>query len=473
MKNIIGRKAEIEKFDAVLKSKKSEFVAVYGRRRVGKTFLIREFFDNQFTFSMSGIFNVSLAQQLYNFCAELSKYSKNPVDKIPENWFEAFQQLAQFTAKQKSKKKVLFIDELPWFDTSKSNFVKALEHFWNSWASARKDVILVVCGSSASWMIKKLVKNTGGLHNRITSRMKINPFTLKETELFLKSRNINFNRHQIIELYMVMGGIPYYLESVKKGKSVAQNIDESCFEEDGVLRDEFLSLYASLFKNYKNHLLVVGALSKKTRGLTREEILFETKLSDGGGFTKVLEELEESGFIRKYLFFESKGKGGLYQLIDFYSLFYYRFIQGKKITDANFWANTIDHPSHRAWSGYTFEQICLMHIDQIKKALGISGIVSLSASWKSKTDKNGAQIDLLIDRRDQVITLCEMKYSINKFGIDKSYSENLRNKIGTFKAESKTKKAVHLAMITTYGVLENEHYLDLVQNSITINDLFD
>ena len=471
MKTIIGRDKEKEKLKDIVSSTKSEFVAIYGRRRVGKTFLIREYFKADFSFHLTGINNTTVSQQLYNFHLAASKTFKQHHFETPKNWLEAFNQLITGLEASKTKRKVIFIDELPWFDSPKSNFLAALEHFWNHWASSRKDVVLIVCGSAASWMIKKIMKNTGGLHNRVTERIKIEPFTLQETELFLKHKKIIFNRHQIIEMYMIFGGIPYYLEALKKGKSVAQNIDEICFERNGILHDEFKNLYASLFKNHENHVQIIEALSKKNIGLTRDDILKGVKFNDGGTFTKLLEELEESGFIRKYTYFGQTIKSGLYQLVDFYSLFYFNFL--KNNTAENYWIANIDNPKHRAWSGYAFELLCLLHSNQIKKALGISGVQADLSSWKSKKSNPQAQIDLLFDRRDQVITVCEMKYSLNKFTIDKKYAENLRNKIENLRVEQKINKAIHLAMVTTYGVVENENYFDLVQNNITMDSLFE
>jgi uncharacterized protein len=471
MKNIVGRNIEKEKLKEITESKKSEFVAIYGRRRVGKTYLIREYYNNKFSFYITGIKNATVKEQLFNFYNSIQKSFDLDIDELPNNWQEAFHQLTIGLEKSKVRKKIIFIDELPWLASSKSNFLNALNHFWNHWASARKDIILIVCGSAAAWMINKIVKDTGGLHNRITEKIKINPFSLQETELFLKNKKIALNRHQIIELQMIYGGIPYYLETVKKGISVAQNIDESCFDRNGILHDEFNNLYASLFKNHLNHIQVIEALSSKNIGLSRDSILKAIKINDGGSFTKILEELEESGFIRKYNYFGKIKRDVLYQLVDFFSLFHFNFL--KNNLQKNYWTNSIDNPKHRSWSGYAFELLCLTHDKQIKKALGISAVHTNVSSWKSKNNEQNVQIDLLFERRDQVITICEMKYSINKFTIDKKYSENLRNKIGVFIEESKTKYAVHLAMITTYGVNENQNYFDLVQNNITMDSLFD
>jgi AAA+ ATPase superfamily predicted ATPase len=469
---LIGREEEKARLKSLLNSTSSEFVAVYGRRRVGKTFLIRETLSSHFSFQLTGMYNVSLQQQLFNFHTELLKYGAKTGSPVADSWFIAFQQLIALLQKSRAKKKVVFLDELPWLDGRKSNFIPALEHFWNSWASARKDIILIVCGSAASWITNKLINNKGGLHNRVTQKIKLNPFTLRECELFLQSKKIKWNQYQVMEIYMAIGGIPYYLNALQPGLSAAQNIDRLCFHTTGLLKNEFQNLYASLFKKYTNHLLVTGILSKKLKGLTREEIIQLSKLPNGGGITKVLNELEESGFIRKYQPFNKKLKNSLYQLTDFYTLFYYHFIKGKTAIPANYWMSIYDSPKHRAWSGYAFEQVCQAHSEEIKKELGISGIQTSEATWKSSTSVNGAQIDLLIDRRDQVINICEMKFSINEFTIDKKYAANLRNKIGAFKTETKTRKSVFLTFITTYGVRSNEHADGLIQNNITMNALF-
>ncbi len=471
---IIGRSIEVEKLKKISTSQKSEFVAIYGRRRVGKTFLIREFFDYNFDFQLTGLANADTYQQLVNFHTALNRQSNLDFDKMPATWFEAFQHLMDHLENIKSnKRKVIFLDELPWLDTKRSDFLMALEHFWNSWATNRKDIILITCGSAASWMISQLINNHGGLHNRVTERIKINPFNLKETEELLRSKNNVLNRYQILQLYMVMGGIPYYLDAVSPEKSAAQNIEELCFQKDALLAKEFNNLYQSLFKNSAKHIAIIKALATKRIGLTRKEITITTKIPSGGSLTKLLEELEESGFISKIDQFKQKSNGILYRLSDFYSLFYLKFIDKNSNNYEGNWINAIDNPVQRNWLGHTFEQICLTHISQIKKALGISGVLTNIYTWRSQKSDNAAQIDLVIDRRDQVVNLCEIKYSINNFTITKSYSDNLRNKIGAFKRETKTKKSIFLTMITTYGVEKNSHAAALVQNSIMMDALFE
>ena len=471
--HVIGRREEIRKLDNIMKSKKSEFAVVYGRRRVGKTFLVREYFDNKFDLYVSGLANADTSQQLFNFHNALIRQSNQNFPEMPKNWVEAFGRIIDYLeTKTNTGKMILFFDEMPWFDTARSDFMMGLEHFWNSWASSRKDIILIGCGSAATWMINELINNHGGLHNRITQRIKLMPFTINETEELLMANNCVFDRYQIVELYMILGGIPYYLETVDSSKSVAQNIEELCFIEGGLLRNEFTNLYRSLFRKFETHEKLVEALSKRTIGLQRNEIIDISGIPSGGTLTKTLQELEESGFISVYKSLDNKITKSFYRLSDYYTSFYLKFIKNAHYSGKGSWTNLIDNPLHRAWQGFTFEQVCIDHILQIKKALGISGILTRSASWRGEIDGKGAQIDLVIERRDHVINICEMKFSIDSFTINKDYAAKLRKKIDVFKKVTKTKNSVFLTMITTYGIDDNQYAKSLVQNDITMADLF-
>ena len=446
---------------------------MYGRRRVGKTFLIREFFEYRFDFQISGLGNANLKQQLFNFHTSLARQSALFFDKQPENWLSAFQRLIDhLETLDKGQKKIVFFDEMPWFDTKGSDFVTGLEHFWNSWASNRKDVLLIACGSAASWMMNVLINHSGGLHNRVTQKIKVEPFCLQEAEEMLNAKHCVLDRYQIIQLYMALGGIPYYLDAIKPELSATQNIQALFFEKAGFLKNEFFNLYRSLFKKHEIYEKIVEILYTKMYGLQRNEIVKLSKLTSGGTLTKVLADLEESGFISSYVSLDDKHKNTIYRLSDYYTGFYFRFIKDSSYKGENAWTNRIDNPMHRAWEGFTFEQICLDHISQIKKALGIQGILSKEVAWKGGTAEKSAQIDLLIDRRDQVINLCEAKFSLDKFTIDKDYADKLRTKISTFKEASKTRKAVFLTMITTYGLEKNKHATALVQNEVIMDDLF-
>lgn len=470
MTAIIGRVYEQEELERFVKSESSEFVAVYGRRRVGKTFLVREYFGNQFDFYLTGLSNANTHSQLINFHLAL-KQAGNEDATVPLNWLFAFDELKKHLERSEREKKIVFLDELPWMDTPKSDFISAFENFWNSWASARKDILLIVCGSSTSWMMNKLINNKGGLHNRITQQLKIQPFTLSECKTYLLEANMEWDEYQITEAYMVFGGIPFYWSLLKKGKSLAQNIDALFFNENGVLQNEFKNLYAALFKNSEKYIQIVEILAKKSKGLMRNEIIKYSAEKSGGGLSKILDDLESCGFIRSYQFLDKKQRDKIYQLTDFFTLFYFNFIKKDNPKPGNFWSSMVDSPVHRTWTGYAFERVCMEHIPQIKQSLGISGVHTRYASWRSSESENGAQVDLYIDRNDSVINLCEMKYSINPFVIDKKYAENLRNKIGVFKQETKTRKSVFLTFISTFGLKPNE-YSGMVQNEILLRDLF-
>ncbi len=469
---VIGREYEKNKFTEIVNSGKAEFVAVYGRRRVGKTFLIKEFFNNQFTFYATGLANGNTSVQLTNFTVLLNESFQQSYNTF-SNWLEAFNTLRIELVKNQEPK-IIFIDELPWFDTKRSDFLTGLEAFWNSWASSQPNLKLIVCGSAASWMINKLIRNKGGLFNRITQRLKIEPFNLTETELFFKAKGIDFDRYQMINLYMVMGGIPFYLEQVRKGLSATQNIEKLCFEETGLLKSEFSFMFKSLFNNGEKHEQLLRKLYEIGSKATREQIIKKMKLFSNGDLSLKLNELEESGFIKSYTPFGISQSKKIYVIADYYTLFYLKFIEKSEKFATGSWSNRLDDSAVNVWAGLAFEQICWDHLQKIRKALGIEGIYSIASPWSKKADEKlgGTQIDLIIDRKDRVINLCEMKFSINNFTINKNYDLTLRNKIGIFKEQTQTKKSVFLTMITTFGLVKNEYAGSIVQNEITMNDLF-
>jgi uncharacterized protein len=474
IKDIIGRKNELEILDNAFNSNKSEFVILYGRRRVGKTFLINRRFGEQFTFRVTGLAKASIQQQLVNFQSSFNAVAQPSLsmDTTPVNWFMAFQSLIKLAEADVRERKVIFFDELPWFDSHNSDFLSALEHFWNSWASFRSDVLLIGCGSAASWMINQLIHNHGGLHNRLTERIALQPFTLVETEEFIKSKGGVYDRYQLLELYMVMGGIPYYLDNVQVNRSIAQNIDRMFFSINGILSTEYDDLFRSLFNNPTKHITVVEALTQKSKGLTRNELLELTQLSDGGSTKKVLDELEQSGFIKKYLPFGKGKRDALYQLIDPFTLFYMSFVKDSLAEGEGAWIAQLDSPKWQAWSGYAFEYLCRYHIKSIKKHLGISGVYAEISTWRSQAKSGGAQIDMLIDRKDRIINICEMKFSVKPFTITKAYADNLRNKMMVFRTETDTNKTLFLTIIATNGLVKNAYSQQLVQDTLDMSALF-
>ena len=469
---LIGRKEEQKILLTAAQSEYSELVAVYGRRRVGKTYLIRETFGYKFTFQHTGLAKGRIGEQLFSFAISLRDAGFDDCP-IPKSWLEAFGLLSNFLKNSTDEKKIVFFDELPWMDTPRSNFLSAFEHFWNGWASARKDIVVIICGSATSWIINKVINDHGGLHNRVTQRIALQPFTLHECEMYVQNRGIEMSRYQVAECYMVLGGIPFYWSLLEKGLSPAQNIDKLFFAKNGKLHNEFDMLYASLFKMPRQYIAVVSVLGKKKSGMTREEITAAIDKNSGGALSKVLAELEYCGFIRKYNGYGKKNKQAVYQLIDNYTLFYFKFIERNENNDEHFWSASIDSAVHRAWSGLAFERLCMAHIQQIKAALGIAGVLSNVYSWRKNVDESGtgAQIDLLIDRNDQVVNICEMKFSISEYSIDAEYERNLRNKKAAFIQATNTHKAVHLTMVTTFGLRQNSHS-GIIQSEVTLQDLF-
>lgn len=469
---IIGREQE----QAVLKdcytSNKAELIAVYGRRRVGKTFLVKNFFKEKFNFYITGIYKGSKKEQLSFFNKQLCEYSNIAYPKV-NDWFAAFDQLKHYVSNISSEKVVIFIDELPWLDTPRSRFLKAFELFWNSWAADNPMIKLIVCGSATTWMMSNLLGNKGGLHNRVTRKIKLSPFTLNETEKFLKSQGIVWNRYQIVEAYMILGGTPYYLQMLQKEYSLSQNIDFLFFSQNAELKLEYDFLFRSLFNDSALYKNTVELLSKKSKGMTRKEMLTSLKLQEGGAFSDVLENLCNCDFIRKYSAFGKKERDVMYQLTDLFTLFYLKFVKNSNSRDEHLWSNMIDSPERRTWNGYSFEQVCLHHIPQIKQKLGISGIQSDVCSWSFSANENykGGQIDLIIDRRDQVINLCEMKYSTSEYEITKRYNNEMQERREMFRSVTKTRKALHLTMVTTYGI-KNNAYSGMIQSQITLDNLF-
>jgi len=471
---IIGRIPEQELFKEIMQSNASEFIAVYGRRRVGKTFLIRNYFKQQMVFDCSGLNKQKQATQLENFMDAVKEFfPKYKKKDLPLSWLQAFNVLKDCIETVRSnKKKVIFLDELPWFETPKSGFKAALDNFWNNWCTKRSDIILIICGSAASWIFKHIINDRGGLHNRVTRQVYLSPFTLQETRLYLESRKVKLINYDVLQLYMMLGGIPFYLKEIQAGKSLTQNIDRLFFQARPILKNEFDNLYASLFKNHNWHIAIVQALASKDRGLTRDELVNVTGLQSGGGFTTVLNELSDSGFISTHLPFKNIRKETIYRLSDEYTLFYFKFLfNQKKSSD---WLQKAGQQSFKIWCGHAFENFCLKHTSLIKKALGITGIYTQEASWllKGNKDQPGAQIDLLIERADNAINICEIKFYNTPFIINKAYADTLRKKSSVFQHQTKATKNIFITMISTFGTTNNAHKLSIVTNDIIMDDFF-
>jgi uncharacterized protein len=471
----VGREKEKEILQEALQSREAEMVAVIGRRRVGKTFLIKKVYERRIVFSTSGELGTPLDEQLKKWSYALKEYSGSVLPlEIPKTWLDAFILLIDYLKTLDFKeKKVVFLDELSWLASNDPGFLRGLSFFWNSWA-VNQNIVVVICGSSASWMIQNVVNDTGGLHNRITKRIFLQPFTLAETKQYFQNRQFNFTNYELVELYMALGGIPHYLKEVKGEKSIVQNVDDLCFAETGFLKDEFSKLYFALFENAEKHVAIIRALSTSKQGLTRQKIIEVSKIPENGNTTKVLEELEQSSFITSYYPFGKVKKDMLYRLTDEYSLFYLQFIENKVHEGSGTWQHLSQTQEYKTWSGYAFETICLKHIPQIKKAMSIGGVYSLSSTFykKATEGQRGAQIDLLLDRADNIINVFEIKFNNGEIALTKEQAETLRRKLWTFAEVTKTKKRLSLVLVTTYGLNRNIHSSGLVETVLTLDALF-
>jgi uncharacterized protein len=472
---IVGRITEKQYLDKLLKSNEAAFLAVYGRRRVGKTFLIRQYLKNVICFDMAGQKNASLSKQLENFVAEYNeKNKKDKIDKPLKSWSEAFRLLADYLKKlPPTKKHVVFIDEMPWLDSSRSGFKSALDYFWNRHASGMNHIVLIGCGSSTSWITKNLIKATGGLYKRVTHRMKLLPFTLQETEYYFKRRKLHFNKKAILDIYMIIGGIPHYLKEITTVDSTAKIIESLCFNKKALLKDEYNILFESLFENATFHKDVIETLSKHHYGMTQKMILEKLNIAQST-LSRTLTELEESDFVSKCTTFNKNRKDVVYRVIDPFSLFYNKFMKTFESAGKSKWQNFATTQRYKIWCGYAYENICYSHIDGILNKLGISGIVTSAHAWTYNRDKKteGAQIDLIIDRADNCINICEVKYSSNNFILSKEQLEKIQKRKSIFIATEKTKKQVFSTLITVDKPIENANYYQEIHSSVTLEDLF-
>ncbi len=482
--SIVGREAEIAILQEMYESNKAEFTAVYGRRRIGKTYLIRNFFINKPSIFLhaTGLKDGSTVQQLNIFSASLKKQFSTIIS-TPKTWMEAFEFLSEAIKNSNSKEKVIvFLDELPWMTTPKSRLLQALDHYWNTQWVYDKNFKLIICGSAALWMLDNIVNAKGGLHNRLTRRIKLSPFSLYETKEYLIHNNVMLNNDHVLEIYMAIGGVPFYLNEVKPGLSAKQNISKMCFTDETMLISEYDNLLSSLFKHSEIHQELLEILAKRPAGLDKKNLSFLAKKSTSGGrFSKRLNELEAAGFVKKFIPYGKNIKDTYYQLIDEYTIFYLKWIQpNKNRLDSNYdniiWEQLSLGAGFTAWSGYAFEAICYKHINKIKKALQLERISTQVGNWryvpKAKSSDRGAQIDLIFDRIDDVISLCEIKYCSDDFTFSKLHKQELLSKQAVFIEQTKCKKQIFWNMITSQPVKRNSYYDELIMHNVVLDDLF-
>ena len=474
---MIGRKKEKERIERLLASERSEFLAVTGRRRVGKTFLIDTLLENDYCFRITGIQNGNMKTQLVNFAVKLSEYNGTNEPKVEGNWQMAFFQLKRYLLTlDKSKKQVIFIDELPWMDTPKSGLIQMLAHLWNDYLSKETHFILVICGSATSWITKKIINDVGGLHNRVTENIHLYPFTLPETAIFFKSRGFQLSLHDLTKIYMSLGGIPFYLENIRKGESFAVAIERMCFSPTGILHNEYKNLFQALFNNADIHQEITNVLAAHPSGMLQTDIVQQIGMKQAtGSSNRAIEELIMSDFVIENTPFGKKKRGTTYMLIDEYCIFYHNFIKPHKKYSPGMWQQLSESQSYKIWAGYAFETLCHKHIEQIKRALGISAVYTEIYNLRipSSDETEGFQIDLLIDRKDNSINLCEIKFYSAPFAITKDYYQQLITKRQRFIDYTGTKKQVFLTFITNYGLVSNAYSREIVDAEIRLEQFLD
>lgn len=471
---MIGRKQEIKKLNTLINSNRSEFLAITGRRRVGKTFLADTILKDRYCFSMTGIQNGNTSAQLVNFGVKLAEYNGTFEPVAPKNWQIAFLQFKTYLKTlDKKKKQVIFIDELPWIYTPRSGFIQMLAHFWNDYLSKESHFLLVICGSATSWITKKIINDRGGLHNRVTEIIHLQPFTITETATFLKSKGLRFTDQEVAKIYMSLGGIPFYLENLRKGESFPVAIERICFSSTGLLKNEYRNLYQALFNNSKIHQAIVQTLANHQYGATHAEILQETGLKATGSYQRALEELMVSDFVIEQIPFGRKKRGVTYRLVDEYSIFYHRFIKNNKKFIPGMWQQMAATQSYKIWTGYAFESLCHKHIKAIKATLGITSVYTEISSLyvKNKSTEEGFQIDLIIDRKDASINLCEIKFHNAPFTINKTYYQQLLQKRQKFLAFTKTKKQVFITFISNHELKRNAYADEIIDAEVTLADM--
>jgi AAA+ ATPase superfamily predicted ATPase len=485
---MVGREEEIKKLEAAYRSNRAEFIGVYGRRRVGKTFLVNETFADRFVFRHAGLSPVeeeqkeelsdrvderSMKRQLAHFHTSLLREGESGT-LPPKNWEEAFFRMERLIDGKKIKggKKVVFIDELPWMDTAKSGFITALEGFWNNWGCRQSDLLFIVAGSSTSWMTNKLINNHGGLYGRLTREIRLSPLTLGECKSLFRENGVVLSDYDVAQAYMVFGGIPFYLNPMEPGQSLAQYVDSCFFGERATLRREFDRLFASVFNNPETMKTIVRALAERRIGFTRKEIEEATKIACGGTMSDYLRALEDSDFIVEYHPFGSSRRESYYRLSDPFCWFYLQFVDGKESLRADFWLENLDNPRIVSWRGLAFENLCFLHIPQIKRALGISGVRSEESAYTKRGDNGseGAQIDLLIVRADNVADLCEAKFVSDDYRLDAKEERKLKRREIAVSELLPKKYVVHKVLLTTFGIAEHE-YMWSYQNVVTLKDL--
>lgn len=475
---LIGRKKEIQELEKAYRSGQFEFIALYGRRRVGKTYLVSQVFEDRISFRHAASPNDEerqdekglLKMQLEVFYGSLLAQGLKE-SKKPNSWVEAFLLLIRlFEGKDPAERWVIFLDEFPWMDTKRSNFIEAFSWFLNFWAANQKNLMIIAAGSSTSWMLNNLIHSTGGLYNRVTNPIRLSPFRLQETEQFFREKGFDLSRYSIARIQMAFGGIPYYLNFLDRGEGLSRFVDRMLFEKGAKLGLEYDTLFRSSFEKGDLARKIAEYLGKRSSGYTRKEIVEGLKISDGKAVKDALDALQEGDFVLEYVPYKEAQNKKRYRLIDPFCIFYLHFVAGKRSLDPSFFADSVEPNS---WIGAAFENLCAAHLEQIKRALVISKLSSIEFSlvFPKEEDKKGAQVDLVLVRKDRIVNLCEMKFYGKPYVQTEKEHHSLTNRVARLKETLPATYSIAPVLITVFEPSSGGYPDDYVQ-VLTLDDLF-
>ena len=494
---MIGRKKEIKLLNEICDLEESSLVAIYGRRRIGKTYLVNHMFKKYrqdcLFFEFTGAYDGDKRGQIDNFIDQVYEWFYVEPSFEIKSWSDAFRFLKRTIDKEIKKrdsneKVIVFLDEVPWIDRSnKGGFLSALGYFWNTWCEPRENVVLILCGSNSSWIRDKILKNArGSLYQRVTHQISMYPFDLKETKAYLlEQKGFMIDNKTVTDIYMIFGGVAKYLSFLNPNESSAENIDRVFFSIHGSMYREYDELFSSLFADKSDYYKsVIELLCTRRSGFSLSDIskAFNEKL--GGKLRLAIAELEECGFIKGLSKYGNSVRGVNYMIVDPYILFHHKWIKGFSRNDIatlpnNYWLHKSSSQSYAVWSGYAFEIVVMVNIRLYLNAIGRLGFFSGVYHWQhmaKSEDEQGAQIDMVVNYGNNIFDILECKYYNSEYVISKEYAKNIKNKLSMFKKYglySKQKSELRLVFLTSYGVKMNAEAHSLNISRVCLDDLFE
>jgi AAA+ ATPase superfamily predicted ATPase len=408
MKQFIGRKVEIAQLTALIDLPRPSIAVIYGRRRVGKSELIRHVTQGKNVLSFEGLEGQPKHKQIKNFLFQLSAQS-NIREKNISDWPDALILLRTLT---QDGQWIIILDEFQWMANYQNELVSVIKMIWEKYLSQNPDLTLILCGSIASFMKSKVLKSSA-LYGRTDYELNLHELNLSEISEFFPGKGSD----EVIDTAMLVGGIPKYLELISEYPSLYDALEPLAFSQDGFFKTEYDRLFASHFGKKPIFMKIIQTLATNPYGLTTGKLAKEMQVASGGTLCHQLDDLESAGFLHSIIPFDKPEGSKLrkYILMDAYVRFYHSIIRGsmKETTPPNTQFHAImSSPRYAAWAGMAFEFLCMRHHKEISRILGFHGIpYTAGPFFQRKTlDTPGVQIDLLFERSDKILVLCEMKY---------------------------------------------------------------